>query len=96
MLSLLRSCVAQGAYISRKPKTSSPLQCIRCFAIDRRSKGHDKPGRERKNSVREKTRETGRKSATRAEEGESNITGMKNILEKMDEGVGIPLKVCSL
>ena len=74
---------------------SLTLSSLRCFATDRRSKGHDKPGRDRKNSVREKTRETGRKSANRTDVEESNIAGMKDILDKMDEGVNVPLTVRS-
>lgn len=95
MLSLLRSCTPQGAIISVNWKKCLTQNTIRCFANDRRSKGHDQPGRDRKNSVREKTRETGRKSATRTDVEESNIAGMKDILDKMDEGVNIPLKVRS-
>ena len=69
---------------------------IRCFAIDRRRDGHDKPGRSRKNSIRERIRGNSSSSPSRREQEESNITGMKNILEKIDEGLDVPLKVPAL
>ena len=93
MLSVLRSRALLGKIAA--PETSKCVfaQAIRCLATDKRTKGHDKQGRERKNSVREKTREGDRKSSSHAVGTESNIAGMKDILERMDEGQNIPLKV---
>ena len=92
MLSVLRSRALLGKVLVPEVKCVF-AQSIRCLATDKRKKGHDKPGRDRKNSVREKTREGDRKSSSHAEGTESNIAGMKDILERMDEGVNIPLKV---
>ena len=92
MLSVLRSRALIGKISAPEAKCVF-AQAIRCLATDKRTKGHDKQGRERKNSVREKTREGDRKSSSHAVGTESNIAGMKDILERMDEGQNIPLKV---
>ena len=82
---------------ARQMNRSQQLQSsIRCFAIDRRRDGHDKPGRNRPNSIRERIRGNSSSSPSRREQEESSITGMKNILEKIDEGLDVPLKVRAL
>ena len=67
--------------------------CVRFFAIDRRRKGHDSPGRSRKNSEKERERGNSRLSPSDTGEEESNITGMKDMIDKIDQGMEIPLKV---
>lgn len=69
------------------------LSNVRLFAIDRRRKGHDSPGRSRKNSEKERERGNSRLSPSDIGEEESNITGMKDMIDKIDQGMEIPLKV---
>jgi hypothetical protein len=66
---------------------------MRSFATDRRRDGHDAPGRTRRNSVKERQRGNSKASPIRNELTESNISGMKSILETIDQGLEIPLKV---
>lgn len=96
MLSIVRCSAVLLKSNLTQSKNSIVLQCIRPFANDNRTKGHDKPGRERKNSVRERTREDSRKSANHREGEESNVAGMKDLLDKIDQGVDVPLKVRGL
>jgi hypothetical protein len=94
MTSFLHSCTAHGVSALRRFDKSPLAQVpLRFFATDRRRDGHDAPGRSRKNSVKERERGNSRASPIRKEQTESNISGMKNILETIDQGLEIPLKV---
>lgn len=94
MTSLLHSCTAYGVSALRRLNKNSLSQIpLRSFATDRRRNGHDAPGRTRKNSVKERGRGNSNASPTGNEEVESNISGMKSILETIDQGMSIPLKV---
>ena len=99
MLPLIRCCAVQSKLLQSKisrPIVLQPArQAVRCFATDRRTKSRKSPVRERKNSVREKDREDSRRSPGSFNEGEekSNVAGMKDLLDKIDAGTEIPLKV---
>jgi hypothetical protein len=69
------------------------LSNVRFFAIDRRRKGHDSPGRSRKNSLKERDRGNSRLGPSSTGGEESNITGMKEMIDRIDQGMEIPLKV---
>jgi hypothetical protein len=97
MTSLLYSCTAHGVSALRRFNKSPLAQLpLRSFATDRRRDGHDAPGRTRRNSVKERERGNSKASPIRKEQTESNISGMKSILETIDQGLEIPLKVLIL
>lgn len=94
MTSLLHSCTAHGVSALRRLNKNCLVQLpLRSFATDRRRNGHDAPGRTRKNSVKERGRGNSNASSIGNEQAESNISGMKNILDTIDQGLSIPLKV---
>ena len=94
MLSVVCSRSAQRiSSLRQADKCLCVLSNVRFFAIDRRRKGHDSPGRSRKNSEKERERGNSRLSPSDTGEEESNITEMKDMLDKIDQGMEIPLKV---
>jgi hypothetical protein len=94
MLSVVCSRSAQRiASLRQIDSCLSALSNIRFFAIDRRRKGHDSPGRSRKNSIKERDRGNSRLGPSSTGEEESNITGMKEMIDRIDQGMEIPLKV---
>ncbi len=91
---LLRNSIAQKVSVLGKKYMycQTVRSYVRCLATDKRRKGHDNPGRDRKTSVRETDREQGR-GKVREDRQNDSAAAMKDLLNKMDAGSTAPTQV---